>query len=335
MFPLNLTALAEVAILEPSTTAIDDESRLSDPTDILDIGGMLASYNDLSDEIQLSHHSVREFLSINCRTPFSFPEKRSHQTIAECCISYLLNSGFQTGAMAFPRLLRLVFTKYPLLAYAARTWPEHVIRSDAEDALQPLIRKLLTPKPSPHFYLWVQAIFYYSVHGFKIPGARPDCKPAPLSYASSYGLYYTVKSLIASGADLNVRAGQYGGTAYDAACWRQRPQIVRLLLEAGIDTTIQDNNGMTAFDLIEYARFEDAAEVPMKYYLGVTLNPTVENTLRAMYLGRQSWDSKGKGLREDNASTASKVISLKWRKPNRHLPTNSCELKGGEALELK
>jgi hypothetical protein len=113
MFPLKLTALAEAAVLEPNTTAIDDESRLSDQTDILDICGMLASYNDLSDEIQLSHHSVREFLSISCRTPFSFPEKQSHRTIAECCISYLLNADFQAGAMASPQLMRLAFTNYP------------------------------------------------------------------------------------------------------------------------------------------------------------------------------------------------------------------------------
>jgi hypothetical protein len=251
LFPLKLTALAEAAILEPNTMAVDDESRLSDPTDISDICGMLASYNDLSDEIQLSHHSVREFLSINCKTPFSLPEKRSHQMIAECCISYLLNPDFQAGAMASPQLLRLAFTKYPLLAYAARTWPEHVLRSGAEEALQSLILRLRNPEPSPHFYLWLQIILYYSVHGFQIPGARPDYNPTPLNYASSYGLYYTVKSLIDSGADLNVRAGQYGEIAYHAACWRQHPQIVRLLLEAGIDTTIQDNNGKTAFDPIE------------------------------------------------------------------------------------
>jgi hypothetical protein len=83
------------------------------------------------------------------------------------------------------------------------------------------------------------------------------------------------------------------------------------------------------------ARFEDVAEVPMKYYLGVILSPTVDNALRAMYLDRQPWESKGKGLRGDNASTASKVISVKWRKPNRHLPTNFRELKEGEAFELE
>jgi Ankyrin repeats (3 copies) len=334
LFPLKLTALAEAAILEPNTTAVDDESRLSDPTDILDICGMLASYNDLSDEIQLSHHSVREFLSNNCKIPFSFPEKQSHQTIAGCCISYLLNSDFQAGAMASPQLLRLAFAKYPLLAYAARTWPEHVLRSGAEEALQPLILKLLTPEPTPHFYFWLQVILYYSSHGFEVPGTRPDYNPTPLYYASSYGLYYTVKSLIASGAGLNVRAGQYGGTAYHAACWRQRPQIGKLLLEAGIDTTIEDNNGMTAFDLID-SRFEDVAKVAVQHYQGVTLNPVVDSALRAMYSDRQARDSKEKRLREFNASTSSKVIGAKWRKPNRHLPRNSRELKDGEALELE
>lgn len=265
LYPLKLTALAEAAVLEPNITVIDDESRLSDPNDIVDICGMLVSYNDLSDEVQLSHHSVREFLSISCKTPFFFPEKQSHRTIAECCISYLLNYDCQTGPLGSPQLLKHALTKYPLLTYAARTWPTHVLRSDAEEALQPLILKLLSPEATPHFYLWLQIILYHSPHGFQIPEAHPSHNPTPLYYASSYGLYHTVKSLIASGADLNVRAGQFGGTAFHATCWRQRPDIGRLLLEAGVDTTIQDDDGMTAFDLIKYWRLEDVAKVAMEH----------------------------------------------------------------------
>lgn len=268
LYPLRLNALAEAAILEPTTTTIDEDSRLSDPTEILDICGMLVFYNDLSDEVQLSHHSVREFLSISCKMPFSFPEKQSHRTIAECCILYLLNDDFRNGAIASPHLIELALTQFPLLAYAALTWPTHVLRSDAEEALQPLILKLLTPKPTPHFYLWIQIILYHSVHGFEIPGAQPSHTPTPVYYASSYGLYHTVKSLIALGADLNIRAGQFGGTALHAACWRQYPHIVRLLLEAGVDATIQDSNGTTAFDLIRNSRFKDMAKVVIEYDRG-------------------------------------------------------------------
>jgi len=55
---LKLSALAEDAVLEPNEMAIDDESRHRNPTDMADFCGMLASYNDLSDEVQLSHCSV-------------------------------------------------------------------------------------------------------------------------------------------------------------------------------------------------------------------------------------------------------------------------------------
>jgi hypothetical protein len=250
LYPLELSALAEAAVLESNTMVIDDESRLSDPTDIVDICGMLAFYNDLSNQVQLSHHSVREFLSISCKTPFCFPEKQSHRTIAECCISYLLNYDCRTGPLDSAHRLKLAFTKYPLLSYAARSWPAHVLGSDAEEALQPLILKLLSPEPNPNFFLWLQIVLYHSIHGFQIPVAHSFHTPTPLYYASSYGLYHTTKSLIASGVDLNVRAGRYGGTAFHAACWRQRPQIRRLLVEAGVDTTIRDYNGMTGFDVM-------------------------------------------------------------------------------------
>jgi hypothetical protein len=331
LYPLKLNALAEAAILEPNTTGIDDESRLSDPTDILDICGMLAFYNDISDEVQLSHHSVREFLSLSCKTPFSFPDKQSNRTLAECCISYLLNDDFKSGPRASPHMIKLALTKYPLLAYAARTWPTHVLRSDAEDALQPLILKLLTAKPTPHFYFWLQITLYHSVHGFDIPGANPSHNPTPLYYASSYGLYHTVKSLIALGADLNVRSGQFGGTAYHAACWRQHPNIVRLLLEAGVDTTIRDNNGMTAFDLMEYAGFEDIAEIAMEYNKEVTLNHIVDNALKAMYLQKQ-----GKRSGEDDALTTSTGLrAQQWQSRNRQPPTNFRELSEGKTFELE
>jgi hypothetical protein len=55
---------------------------------------------------------------------------------------------------------------------------------------------------------------------------------------------------------------------------------------------------MTAFDVIDYAWFEDVAKVAMQYYQGVTLNPIVYNALRAMDLDNQQRESKGKGLRE-------------------------------------
>jgi hypothetical protein len=252
LYPLKLSALAEAAVLEPNEMAIDDESRLSDPTDIVDICGMLASYNDLSDEVQLSHHSVREFLSSSCKTPFSFPEKQSHRSIAECCISYLLNCDSQNGPLGSPHLLKLALTKYPLLSYAAVSWPTHVSSSEAEEALQPLILRLFSPEPKPSFFLWLQIVLYYSNHGFQIPMAQPFHAPTPLYYATSYGLYHTVKFLIASGVDVNVRAGRYGGTAFHAACWRQRPQILQLLVEAGADMSIRDYNGMTGSRLIEY-----------------------------------------------------------------------------------
>lgn len=143
-----------------------------------------------------------------------------HRTIAECSISYLLSDDFASGPLASSQSIKTALTKYPLLAYAARSWPTHVIRSDAEEALQPLILKILTPEPTPQFYFWLQIVLYHSNHGFQIPGTKSSYILTALYYASSYGLYNTVKSLIALGADLNVRAGRYGGTALHAACWR-------------------------------------------------------------------------------------------------------------------
>ena len=329
LYPLKLNTLAEATVLEQGATAVEDESRLSDPTDILDICGMLAFYNDLSDEVQLSHHSVREFLSASCKIPFSFPEKPCHRTIAERSISYLLNDDFATGPLASSQSIKTTLTKYPLLAYAARSWPTHVLRSDAEEALQPLILQLLTPEATPHFYFWLQIVLYHSNHGFQIPGTKSPYSPTALYYASSYGLYNTVKSLIALGADLNVRAGRYGGTALHAACWRQRPGIIQLLLGAGADTIIGDSNGMTAFDLTK-------SGVGREYYQIVTRNQVVDEALRAVYLQKQADESVGRKLGDQDGWRTRTGLRVKQPQSlNRPPPTNLRKLGDGETFELE
>jgi ankyrin repeat protein len=74
---------------------------------------------------------------------------------------------------------------------------------------------------------------------------------APLYFAASFGLLVVVKSLVEASVDLNNHGGSCGGTALHAAAWRDHPEIVRLLLEAGADQMVEDLNEMTAYDLAE------------------------------------------------------------------------------------
>ena len=322
MYPLHLASVAEAAVLEPGVSSIDNESRLSDPKDVLDICGMFLSHNNISDEVRLSHHTVREYLSTAKGSTMYLPEKESHKKMAELCLTYLLMDNFE-APFESPNQLLLALHDYPLLAYSARYWTSHVLESGCEQELEPLISRLFVPETTPRFLMWLQVVLWHSTHGFEGPENSTKSQPTPLYYASSYGLYHTAQSLISRGADLNVRAGRFRGTAYHAACWRQHPEIVRLLLDAGIDTGIRDANGMTAFDLIEYNGFEDVAEVMREYNVGVTQNHVVDSLLKAMY--RQE--------AELNTRAAQKwmVSHFKNRKP----PDKYREVAEGSTFEME
>lgn len=290
LYPLHLSSVAEAAVFEPGMSIIEDDTRLSDPRDILDICGMLVSHNIILDEIRLAHHTVREYLSLKPGSRVYLPEAKSHRDMAELCLSYLLMQPFTAPYDSLEELL-LALHDYPLLAYAARSWPNHVLLSGAEDELQPIISRLMTPEASPRFLLWLQILLWHSSHGFEIPGTSTPNQPTPLYYASSYGLYHTVRSLIAAGADLNVCAGQYGGTAYHAACWRKHPEIISLLLEAGADTEIRDYNDMTGVELTGFIGLGDGmVKTALEPGQGGNGANPLDKALKAMYHLQQAQD---------------------------------------------
>ena len=251
--PLSLAELTQAVVLDPDFRCIDPDSMLNDPNDVLEICGSLITFNTASRTTRIAHHSVREFLTerLSETSEFSIPTASSHRLIAEVCISYLLLEDFKPGPLRIEEL-RWTIKNHPLLRYAAQNWPFHVQMSGAEVELQPLILKLTTPHSNPNFLFWLQVVFFDSKHGY-IPPTSELGRARALYYATSYGLTETVRSLIGLGANLNERAGRFGGTALHAAVWRRRPEILELLDKAGADASIKDFNGSTPPDLAMWA----------------------------------------------------------------------------------
>jgi len=289
--PLTLHELAEAVVLEPGSRVIDPESRLNDPLDVVDICGSLVAFNPAFKTVRIAHHSVREYLTrhLDGSSIFSLPEKASQRAIAEACINYLLLSDFAAGPRNHADL-RWMLTKFPLLRYAAQNWPFHVTRSGCESELQPLILELMTPRANPKFLFWLQVVLYNSMHGYKDPITELS-RAQPLYYAASYGLAETVRSLITAGANLDDQAGRYGGTALHAACWRRKPQVLPILLEAGADTTIRDLNESTPADLALWTGDEKVIN------LMVTYNRIDQKIAQTLLSGQQRSDGKHSGAR--------------------------------------
>ena len=284
---LNIKTIAEAAVFEPKQGSIDPDDRLGDPTDILEICGSLVAFDPVVQEIRLAHHSVRECLERlqADQSVFAMPDPFAcHRDMAVACLSYLLMDDFSGGIKRSTDELKELVHSFPLVSYAAQQVCYHIIKSDCENELQPLILQLFSKEPNPKFLLWLQVVYWStSVGRFQHPdgaalrllqGSRA-VQPQPLYYAASYGLEETVKSLVRVGAEMNKAGGRFGGTALHAAFWRGHPEIARFLLESGINPSFRDLNGMEALEFahdqedpiftelaLAYRRHHPAIQIP-------------------------------------------------------------------------
>ena len=249
--PLSPSELAEAATFNTENDVVEADTRLTRPLDILEICGSLVMHDEALDKVQLAHHSLRDYLSVHlfdqAQSLLQLPDRQAHYEITNACLAYLLLRDFSSG-WCWPKELESRLDRYPLLSYAAEFWPSHVEKSKAETELLPYILRLMKPSQTPHFLFWLQVVLS-TAHGKRLvsaPGVRWNAQP--LYYAASYGLTATVQSLVEAGANIDEKAGRFGGTALHAAAYRNHPEVVRVLLDAGADEPIYDDNGYAAVD---------------------------------------------------------------------------------------
>jgi hypothetical protein len=267
--PLSLAELAEAAIFDGGTEELDTETRLKDPEEILEVCGSLTSRTGQHSHVILAHNSVREYLvadeTANRLPYFHFKGSESNIEIAQSCLRYILLRNFGSG----PTDTRIATLKridnYPLLLYAVHNWSEHGRKYlVSNEALLSLTSSLLAPSPPPQFYAWVQNLLMdHDAPEQTWNDWPPDA--TPLYYAASFGLAPAVKNLIDAKVNLDVRGGAYGGSALHAACWRRHPEIARMLLDAGADPEVVDNQDMNPMDLAEISGDEEIKSMLMGY----------------------------------------------------------------------
>ena len=71
---------------------------------------------------------------------------------------------------------------------------------------------------------------------------------APLPQAAKYGSQQLISLLLQKGANINARDDWNGGNALHVAVREHNYDAIEVLLKAGIDRTVKDNNGRTALE---------------------------------------------------------------------------------------
>jgi ankyrin repeat protein len=77
---------------------------------------------------------------------------------------------------------------------------------------------------------------------------------SPLIYASRAGQTEAVKLLLRRGANVNRQTREMQSTALHRAAYAGHADVVRVLLEAGADTSIRDCDGLTALERVARQR---------------------------------------------------------------------------------
>src|SRR5690606_6688956 len=92
-----------------------------------------------------------------------------------------------------------------------------------------------------------EALEQHILAGTNLNEKDPFGGSSPLISAAVFGKPDMAKLLIEAGADLDFQNND-GSTALISAAYFCRPDIVRMLLEAGADKTIRNNFGATAYE---------------------------------------------------------------------------------------
>lgn len=258
--PVSVQEAAEVLAVDIGDYPhFDHDQKLFDPLDVLLLCSTLitkeqpstfnmfeimsSTYNEYSFNhpkdtwvIRLAHLSVKDYLvSTRIRSSkascFATDMKLANSMIAQTCITYLLHSAFASGKCDWKTLQKRL-REWPLYHYAVHFWPHHVICSGdtLDEKTWLLLQQFFRTRESGiggSYAAWVTALV------FDI-NVRDLLDTEPLYFAASFGITSLVRKLLKTDPYLDIEAlgGRGGSSPLQVACFRERTDTVKLLLEA-------------------------------------------------------------------------------------------------------
>ena len=304
---LEFEELCEAVILDEDSGTVDEEARLLQPEDLLQVCSSLVSFDTKANHVVLAHSSVLEYLTSEQikeseAREFYLDPSSADTSLARQCVSYLCSPKLQSGYCARKRDLYNRCEDMPLLVYAVQNWPVHarqVEKRDIDEVTRRLLLQFFETSKLPrcgNFGAWVQA--YFPSAKFKIETSTP------LYYASRFGINSMVKMIMAlqGTRDLEVRGGRRGSTPLHVASAMGHFEVVQTLLAAGANAKEENEKGECG---LHYATGRGSLNI-VKALLDAGADPDSRDRhgRTALYLGlRHGCQSCSMALLEAGADT--------------------------------
>ena len=271
---LDFEELCEAVILDEESGTVDEDARLLQPEDLLQVCSSLVSFDTKENTVVLAHSSVLEYLTSeqikeSKAREFYLDPASADTRLARQCVSYLCSPKLQSGYCIRETDLDDRYQDMPLLGYAADSWPvyaQRIEKRDIDEVTRHLLLRFCETSKLPrcgNFGAWVQA--YHHSAKFEIETSTP------LYYAAKFGINSMVKMILAVEGTRNLeeRGGNFGSTPLHVASYSGHFEVVQTLLAAGANAKETNTIGECG---LAWAAFEGRLNIT-KALLDAGANP--------------------------------------------------------------
>jgi hypothetical protein len=258
--PLSLGELAEAAIFTSPDDFTEDD-RLIEPESFIRHLGSLVRYEPVTQKVELSHSSVRDFLESSQHSgKHHISPKAARYTFTRVCVDYLCLPDFQKVCPGASELDERK-ADWPLFEYAAFFWTRHMRSLVTSEETNAAVLKLFASADLPkggNLASWYQCVYPQGHH--------IAWRTNPLYVCAREGMMDLLKIILPTidRAGLEKRGGSRGSTALHVAATYGEVEAVRMLLAAGADPNERNDYGENGIQWAAFFDHKQTVEVLLK-----------------------------------------------------------------------
>ncbi|GBE88163.1 hypothetical protein SCP_1203930 [Sparassis crispa] len=251
--PLKLVEVEEAIMIEVGSESLNDDARVLDKHDILEICSSLVDYDDSTDIVSVSHYSVQEFLLSNYLADSSLQQyyillPQARRELALLSLTYLLLDDFDSGQCESLNELSDREAQHPFFWYAAVQSFLHVQSVEEDDEIFTLMKNLLIDQDYRERYLAFRQVFHMhdfpglSFEGYIVRDRLPSVAVTPLYELITCSLQWVTRRMIKNNPTLIDTEIEGYGTPLTLATFKNLREMAALLIELGADVNKTTRN---------------------------------------------------------------------------------------------